>query len=338
MIKKLRQLFFAYQEYVYQAILAILLIMFAIFDQHHERINYLGRLCFFLNYYLATLLINYYFIPRYLYQKEKVKFAIYTGLLLTWVIVLEELVLEQIFYPNTRGTAFPGVFFTLAEVLPAMLIMVGFKLSWDAFKKEKEFSILQSKVAESELQFLKSQINPHFLFNNLNNLYAYAIEQSPKTPMLILKLSALLRYMLYDCKEKYVPLFKEIEHLHDFVALNELQLENKGEITFESSTISDHLYIAPLILVVFVENAFKHSTSSQVNNIVIDIQLTTNANELHFTCNNNYQLTHNTDQLAKGIGLQNVKARLDLLYPNKHQLSITQDQQQYQVDLKIDLS
>lgn len=109
-------------------------------------------------------------------------------------------------------------------------------------------------VAESRMQFLKSQINPHFLFNNLNNLYAYALENSPKTPKIILELSALLRYMLYDCQADYVPLAKEIKCLNDFINLQELQIENRGTIEFNISGKAENQLVAPLILIVFIEN------------------------------------------------------------------------------------
>lgn len=131
-------------------------------------------------------------------------------------------------------------------------------------------------VKDSELQFLKSQINPHFLFNNLNNLYSHAIENSPKTPSIIIELSSVLRYMLYDCKENYVSLEKEISHLKNFTELYKLQIEHRGNIQFKTDTFENSKFkIAPLILMVFIENAFKHSTSNQSDNIHITINVKT---------------------------------------------------------------
>jgi LytS/YehU family sensor histidine kinase len=193
-------------------------------------------------------------------------------------------------------------------------------------------------VKESELQYLKSQINPHFLFNNLNNLYSYAIDNSPKTPSIILELSSVLRYMLYDCKENFVPLAKEIEHLKNFTQLSELQIENRGQVEFNVENIRSGHRIAPLILNVFVENAFKHSTASQSEDISIKIHINvTEAGMLEFECVNSYRPLKNTDNLSHGIGLQNVKKRLQLIYPNAHTLSIQETDSLYSVQLNIEL-
>ena len=146
-------------------------------------------------------------------------------------------------------------------------MLSGFKFGWDALGKQQEVDELKIAVKESELQFLKTQINPHFLFNNLNNLYSYAIEQSPETPEIILELSGLLRYMLYECKEDFVPLTKEVDQLENFISLSEMQVEERGSVKFSTQNILANFKIAPLILIVFIENAFKHSTASQVDNL-----------------------------------------------------------------------
>jgi two-component system LytT family sensor kinase len=204
--------------------------------------------------------------------------------------------------------------------------------------KQREVEVLQSVIKESELQFLKSQVNPHFLFNNLNNLYAYAIENSPKTPEIILELSSVLRYMLYDCQVELVALTKEVEQMQNFINLNELQIEERGEIKIETKNIRGNYKIAPLILIVFIENAFKHSTASLTENIKIDISVELlDRGILKFICKNNHQPQSNTDNLTHGIGLANVRKRLELLYPNAHQLIITGDENWYEVDLEIGL-
>ncbi|MEL6944115.1 MAG: histidine kinase, partial [Bacteroidota bacterium] len=209
---------------------------------------------------------------------------------------------------------------------------------WDALNKQREVENLKATVQESELQFLKSQINPHFLFNNLNNLYSYAIENSPKTPDIILQLSSILRYMLYECKAEFVPLTKEIEQLENFTQLNELQIEDRGTIQFHNQDIQTNYQIAPLILIVFIENAFKHSQASQSEDIFIDIDVRLSPKGmLHFSCKNNYQPVTNTENLAHGIGLENVKKRLELLYPNKYNLKINKTKSMYKVDLSIQL-
>lgn len=326
------------KELVFQLILHLLVFTFYSFDKNKPQIEG-HQLVFFLNYAVAVFFINYFLLPRFYYQKKYVHFLAFVVLTIAAVIVVEELVLEKIYFPTTRGNSFPGVFFTLVQILPVIAILSGFKFAWDAFWKQRELDELKAAIQESELQFLTSQINPHFLFNNLNNLYAYAIENSPKTPEIILELSAVLRYMLYECREKYVPLKKEIEHLENFTQLNQLQIEDRGKVNFQVGNMPLGFQIAPLILIVFIENAFKHSQSSQAEDISIDIDIQLSENgQLNFVCKNNFQPTSNTENLSQGIGLENVKKRLELLYPNAHQLDIREDGHQFEVHLSMQLT
>lgn len=297
------------------------------------------ELLFFTNYALAAGLINYFLLPRYLYRKQHLMFSVLVAIIIALVILVEELILEPVFFPDTRGKGFPGFLFTLVEVTPIIAILTGFKFAWDALGKQREVEVLKAAVEESELQFLKSQINPHFLFNNLNNLYAYAIEQSPKTPDIILELSGVLRYMLYECKEKYVPLSKEIRQLENFTQLSQLQIEDRGRVNFQKRGQFRGYQIAPLIMIVFIENAFKHSQSSQSKDIFIDISVEiVEGGQLHFLCSNNYEQRTNTENLSKGIGLENVKKRLDILYPGTHELEIEQRKSHYRVELIMQLA
>jgi len=285
------------------------------------------RVAFFLNYMFANAIIGYFLLPKFLYKKKYAHFFGFVLLLIAAVIFIEEAFLENIYFPDSRGANFPGIFFSLGQILPIIAIFTGFKFAWDALTKQKQVEALEKMVLESELQFLKSQINPHFLFNNLNNLYSYAVENSPKTPAIILELSSVLRYMLYECREKYVPLSKEIEQLENFTRLYELQIEERGVVNFSTTNIhGDHL-IAPHILIVFIENAFKHSQAGQASGIAIDIAIQLSGEgQLDFYCKNNFGPVTNTQNSAKGIGLENVKKRLQLIYPDAHHLEITQNQ------------
>lgn len=256
------------------------------------------------------------------------------------VILMEELVLEKIYFPEGRGKRFPGIFYSLMDVLPVITILSGFKFAWDVIRKQQQVEELKVHMEESELRFLKSQINPHFLFNNLNNLYSYALANSPKTPEIILELSGVLRYMLYECKEKFVPLTNELKQLENFVRLNEMQIEERGQVKFEVIDESGgQLRIAPLLLMVFIENAFKHSTASQSVDILINIKVQIDlAGQLEFNCKNTYQDDGNNEDLSKGIGLENVNKRLAYIYPNAFELSIVEEENTYDVKLKLDLN
>ena len=325
------------RELIFQVVLHILVFVFYSYDRRHPEID-IYEVTFFLSYVFAGLIITYYLMPKFLYQKKHWKFFGSVLLVIVGVILLEELVLEQIFFPGTkRARAFPGVYYALFEVVPVIAIFCGFKFGWDALQKQKQIDELKSTVEESELQFLRSQINPHFLFNNLNNLYSYALENSPKTPEIILEMSGVLRYMLYECKEKYVPLKKEVEQLHNFIKLYKLQIEDRGKVRFETHQIKSGYQVAPLILIVFIENAFKHSQSGQSSNIKIDIGVSQKGNQLQFTCSNNFESADQLDTVANGIGLRNVKKRLELLYPNKHQLQIEKKNNQFSVMLTMEL-
>ena len=326
------------KEILYQLFVTVVLFLFFSFEQDGTEKISAFKISFFLNYMICSQIINYILLPKLYYKKKYFSFFLFVSPCVLAVIVVDEFVLEQIYFPDTRGKYFPGVWFTLVETLPVILIFVGFKLAWDFSFKQREIENLKSLVQENELQYLKSQINPHFLFNNLNNLYAYAIENSPKTPSIILELSSVLRYMLYDCKENFVSLSKEINHLKNFTALNELKIEERGEVTFKQNITSNHFNIAPLILNVFVENAFKHSTSSQSNNIFIKIEVeVTERGDLTFICENSFYAQTNNDNLSKGIGLENVKKRLKILYPNLHKLHITDDENIYRTVLSLKL-
>ncbi len=324
-------------ELFFQLILHLAAFLFYAYDRNTSEIpSY--TYAFFFTYAVAAFFINYYLLNRYLYQKKYRQFAIGVILTIGVIIIAEELVLEPIYFPDTRARSFPGLVMTLIPIIPVITILVGFKFGWDALAKQSEVENLRLAAKESELGFLKSQINPHFLFNNLNNLYAYAIEQSPKTPEIILELSSVLRYMLYDCQSKYVSLSKELKHIENFVNLSSMQIEDRGTVQQKIMEVDGSYQIAPLILVVFIENAFKHSTASQSKDIDIQLSIQVDdSGQLQFHCQNSYREQSNTTSLSKGIGLENVRKRLELLYPEQHTLSITQDNDTYQVNLQLQL-
>lgn len=325
------------KELVFQIILHILVFLFYSYDRRHPEID-IPEIVFFLSYAIASAIIAYYLMPNFLYKKKQWKFFGSVLLIIVGLILLEELVLEQIFYPGTRrARSFPGVYYALLEIVPVIAILSGFKFGWDALQKQKQIDQLKNTVQESELQFLRSQINPHFLFNNLNNLYSYALENSTKTPEIILEMSGVLRYILYECKEKFVPLKKEIEQLDNFIKLYKLQIEERGNVKFNPHQIQSGFKIAPLILIVFIENAFKHSQSGQSSDIEIEIEVKQKGNQLQFSCVNNFEPVEGMDSVAKGIGLQNVIKRLQLLYPEKHQLQVEEKNNQFTVFLTMEL-
>lgn len=325
------------KEVLFQILLHLVILLFFGYNWQTETYS-LDRVVFFVMYALGTLTITYFFMPNFLYKKKYWQFFVGLIGVISALILLEEFVLEQIFYPDTkRSGTFPGIFISLIGVLPIMTILASGKFAWDALGRQRQIEDLKSSIQESELQFLRSQVNPHFLFNNLNNLYSYALEGSTKTPEIILELSGVLRYMLYECKEEFVPLDKELEQLGNFIRLYKMQIEERGVVNFKVNSINSGYKIAPLILVVFIENAFKHSQSGQSSDIKIDINLDMNGSTLNFSCKNNYEKTPGLETVAKGIGLTNVKKRLELLYAKKYQLKIDEKGNTFEVNLSLDL-
>lgn len=333
-----------YHEILYQ--LTIVVVLFIFFSHNQEGTEQVSmqalfassKLAFFANYMMGAMVINYLLLPILYYKKKPFLFVVSVALLLVMVVLIDEFLLERIYFPDTRGTYFPGIPYTIIETLPIILIFTVFKFAWDFHRKEREVDQLKSLVQESEIKYLKSQVNPHFLFNNLNNLYSKALKNSPKTPGIILELSSVLRFMVYDSKEKDIALSREIEHLRHYTSLYNLQMENRGRVNFEVDLESDQFAISPLLLVIFVENAFKHSTRTQSAGICIQISVrVTSVGQLTFVCENSYSREYQTVEADSGVGLDNVRKRLLLVYPNNHKLNIANDGQTFKVDLQLQL-
>lgn len=203
-------------------------------------------------------------------------------------------------------------------------------------EQEKEASALKNENLETELKFLKSQINPHFLFNALNNIYTLAYIQDKEAPEMILKLSDMLRYILYDCASQEVPIDKEINYLQNYIELQQLKTDDL-DIKVMIDEFPPQSQIAPMLFIPFIENSFKHSKIEDIQQGWIEMSLSQQEDQIHFRiCNSKPQKDFTKDKVG-GIGLQNVKRRLELLYPHKHQLLTKEDEKSFEVDLTLDL-
>ena len=192
------------------------------------------------------------------------------------------------------------------------------------------------KLRESELKLLKSQIQPHFLFNTLNNLYLLALEKSDKTPDLVLRLSEMLSYITYDCSAERISLNKEIEFINSFLALQKLRYET-CDITIRTSGNIQSMQIAPMILHTFIDNSFKHGAEMNKSNPWIKISLDIRDNILFFKVLNSKGNTENLDVKKPGIGIANATKRLNIIYPDRHKLVIKNSGTRYSVFLRIEL-
>lgn len=193
-----------------------------------------------------------------------------------------------------------------------------------SFAQQKERSEILSKVElmQSELKFLKMQINPHFLFNALNNIYALSVTNSEKTQEGINTLSLMLRYVLYDCERPEVPLRKELEYIRYFIELFKLKSSEDYNISLIEEVEDYELMVPPMLFIPFIENAFKHSGIEKRGSSFVSISLTANEKSIEFSVENSLPATPIVSDAHRGIGLQNVKKRLNILYPQTHQLDI----------------
>ncbi|MDO8994366.1 sensor histidine kinase [Daejeonella sp.] len=205
-----------------------------------------------------------------------------------------------------------------------LAMIIRFSIDW--FKQKYNENELENKTLKTELAFLKTQINPHFLFNALNNLYALSLKNSPEAPQSILQISKIMRYLLYETNDSKVQLSKEIEIIQDYIALQQLKSKIKTEGLFTITGDSELINIEPLLLLPLVENVFKHGAAP------MKIQLTITSKTITFGTVN---LKKTEQKTAEGIGLQNLKRRLELLYPDQYQLDIDEKEGNFIAEMII---
>ncbi|MEL7064057.1 MAG: histidine kinase, partial [Bacteroidota bacterium] len=203
------------------------------------------------------------------------------------------------------------------------------------YEQARSQAIFQQKV-EAELKYLKNQIQPHFLFNTLNNIYGMILSNDPHAADYVVRLSDLLSYILYESDRETIALSKEIEILDSYIELERLRYDRKLDFHYTKTNISGPLSIAPLLLVPFVENAFKHGPAKEEKQSFMDIQLEVQHEILYFSVENSYSSQVVTPKIQSGIGLKNIQKRLALLYSDKYTLTITQEET-FKVALMIDL-
>jgi two-component system, LytTR family, sensor kinase len=300
--------------------------------------NNLVRL-FFLG--LAVYYNVYRLIPKYLADKRFLK---YVGLLLLTVFVVTPLEVFVIYiksgnYPEIQVQVLENLNFQFIPNIFVLSTSTVVKITIDWYTNIREKQELVTETMQSELRFLKSQINPHFLFNTLNSLYALTLKKSDLAPDIVLKLSEMMRYMLYECNEKWVPLSKEVNYIANYLELERIRQGSRVDIKYEVKGLLGNQKIAPLMFIPFIENCFKHGLGSQISKGFVNIYLDVQGNEIDLQIENS-----KTEALPKqlhprsgGIGLVNVRRRLELLYPNRYMLQVVDSPTTYTVKLKMRL-
>ena len=228
---------------------------------------------------------------------------------------------------------------TYSSIPHFLLVSTGaaFKIMMDYGKAQRKLGEMAKEKAETELNFLKSQINPHFLFNSINSVYFLIDKSNTEARQALHKFSEMLRYQLYECSGDKIPIEKEVKYLKDYIDLQKLRKEENFFIDFTSSPAISGFLIEPLLLMPFVENSFKHiSHFGKERPNKVDIDLSKKDNFFHFKINNTTDESYSKELVNNGgIGLANVKRRLELLYPGKHTLSVDKKESVFSVELKI---
>jgi len=282
-------------------------------------------------------------IPRFL---QKGKWLIYLILLIP--LIAFGVFLNVLTFEHLSDWLFPDYYFIsyyeiqdlvnfICVFLAATTLLKLAKGWFELSEQKKKINQLEREKLDAELNALKSQINPHFLFNSLNSMYALSLDNDPKVPGLLLKLSSGMRYMLYETNENFVFLEKELEYLENYLDLQKLRTGQEAWIDFKIKGDIEQQKVAPLIFIPFVENAFKHGIKGDIENVFIKINLEIKPAVLIFKIENN---KGSIDKLPEekylgGIGLENVKKRMNLLYKNQYTMDIINTEKTYQVNLEI---
>jgi two-component system, LytTR family, sensor kinase len=288
-------------------------------------------------YFTAVYVNHFLLLPRFFLRKQYVAYFLWVGVLLVVVSVLKVELDAYFLVPVMPWLRTAGHYIS---TLPYLLFTMGLS-SWqvmaEAHRKEKlRADLLQKTQTEAELKWLKAQINPHFLFNALNNIYTLAYLKSDEAAPMLLRLSEIMRYVMNDTNRQTVPIEEEIRYIEQYIALNGLKQVNKEKTTLKISNQSSGVMIEPMLLINFIENAYKHSNLDHKDGW-INIRLTVSNTDIHFNCRNTFD-TNAVKDRAAGIGLRNVQQRLALRYPAYRLHIHIEDTRIFTIDLLIPLS
>ena len=277
---------------------------------------------------LLFFYINYYFIlPNYFFKKKFIAFglSLFPFILL---IIVSNFVLDQLASKKHHFGYGPDLQINIFLFIAVFFITYSIKIN-DQLKK------VETENKNSQLSILKTQINPHFLFNTLNGIYVLSLKKSDETPSAIVKLSGMMRYSITEVEQSFVLLDKEIQFTSNYIALQRIRLGTTCTIEFECKNDCEFERIIPLVFIAFVENAFKYGISTEEHS-VIKLSIINTDGQLEFKIFNK-KLNKIFDTNSTEIGISNTKKRLELLYPEKHELKITETKNNFSVDLKLNL-
>lgn len=295
---------------------------------------------------LVTYFVVYFLIPKYLLTKQYFKLALYsfyTLVVSSYLIVLAIYAClvfllsfnVAIMPPMSKNFLFILMLVFLVSGIISFVSLLNHNFQTVSRNKELQNKILETQLQlrEQELHYLKMQIHPHFLFNTLNTIYGFALKQSKQTPEIILKLSNLLDYILYQVSKPRVSLKEEVLHIKEYIELEKIRFQDTLKVIFMADEINENIQIAPMLLIPFVENAFKHG-SLEEGFLRIEIKVSVKNNQLHFSIRNSF-FDDEEEQEKKGIGLENIRKRLELNYKENYELDIRKTEKWFSVDLFV---
>lgn len=288
---------------------------------------------FYLNYF--------YMMPRLYFERRQIAF-------IAWIIVAFIIInaVPLLIWPHSAFSNIAmfteeyGIYNSkpyLSEIKRNLFRFLGVLFASQAISLNDRWKQSNEEKMNAELTSLKAQINPHFLFNTLNSIYSLSLTKSDKTPTAIVKLSSLMRYVITETNKRFVALDREIVYVNSYIELQRIRLDNTAVVTYSCEGYAEEKVIAPLILLPFIENAFKHGVNPETTS-QIDIQITISESHLYMNVFN-LKVPHIIHRdLRTGYGQENIKRQLELIYPNKHELKIEDNEQSFSVNLKIQLT
>lgn len=286
---------------------------------------------------LLTYVTNYLLIPRLLYKKKYFQFfSIYLAIIVGMGMLKLKIIMTLV-YPHLEAFAnFKTRFYD--NIIPVFLLVTtgaACRLIKDYLQTQRRLTEIAQEKADTELKFLKSQINPHFLFNSLNAIYFLIDKENTEARKTLLQFADLLRYQLYDCNADTIAIETEVAYLQDYIRLQKLRKDTNYEVAVDVKSEIKGFKIVPLLLIPFVENAFKHISHHQNGNNFVHVELSRSNGTFVFSVENSKENQLQKTLIPGGIGLNNVKRRLELLYPDKHQLKIHNEDDIFKVELEL---
>ncbi|MFY9153629.1 MAG: histidine kinase [Prolixibacteraceae bacterium] len=293
---------------------------------------------------LFTYGVIYYLVPSILLKRKFITFFAVL-ILVTCICAFIRIIISKYVYYNffipavlhpEKWISIDIYFLNLIWILAPAILFAMFKYYRNWMNSQMIANEAERKQLSSELQVLKAQLNPHFLFNTFNNLYVLALQKSDQTPVVISKMSDLFHYILYECNSVEVPLSKEIKLITDYIQLEELRYSERLSIIFEKEIDQPDFPIPPMLLYTFVENCFKHGCSNDPGKPWINLQIRVQKDHFEFEASNSVPARKTSmKEMQGGVGLSNIKRRLELIYPKNHQLEIRKKDDEFFVRLQI---